>query len=342
MYTLAFDNHKKYAIAAMLDDKGKFVKNTRIAMNKESFTEYINDIEEPCQAVIEAGYTWGQVYDILTELGVDVTVAHPLKVKAIASAKIKTDELDARTLAELLYANLIPEVFVPSQDIRQQKNILRQRCWFVKLKTMIKNRIHHILNRNHIQSPFTDIFGKGGRKHLDTLELPGPDKELLLQDLSLLDFLSEQIKQTEKWIEESLLEDSLYKIILSIPGFGKTLAALTALEIADISRFSSPPKLASYCGIVPSTYASGGKVYHGHLLPTCNKWLRYALIEASWTAICCSPYFRGLYSRMKIKKGSNTAIIAVARRISEVLFYCLKEQRNYYEKPYVFHKNYAV
>jgi transposase len=108
MYTLAFDNHKKYALATALDKNGTYMNSAKLTMKKESFEQYIKGFDGPCQAVIEAGYSWGQVYDILTELGVDVKVAHPLRIKAIASAKIKTDEIDSRTLAELLYANLLP------------------------------------------------------------------------------------------------------------------------------------------------------------------------------------------------------------------------------------------
>jgi len=337
MYTLAFDNHKKYALATALDKNGTYMNSAKLTMKKESFEQYIKGFDGPCQAVIEAGYSWGQVYDILTELGVDVTVAHPLRIKAIASAKIKTDEIDSRTLAELLYANLIPEVYVPSTDIRQQKNILRQRCWLVKLRTMVKNRTHNILNRNHIETPFTDSFGKGGRKFIESVQLPDSEKELLTQDLSLLDYLTKEIKITEKWIGECLKDNPMYKIIMSAPGFGETFSGLTTLEITDIARFKTPGKLFSYAGLVPTTYASGGKVYHGALLPTCNKWLRYAFIEASWSAITKSDYFRSLYLRVKNRKGPNPAIVTVARRLCEVIFYCLKEQRNYYEKPYIYY-----
>jgi transposase len=335
MYTLGIDCHKKYSQVAVLDEQGKFIMNSRLVNTKEHFNNFLDNIGEPCHAVIEAGYIWGVMYDLLKDLGVETTVAHPLKVKAIASAKIKTDSIDARTLAELLHANLIPEVYVPSTDIRHQKDILRQRCWFVKLKTMLKNRIHQVVNRNHIEtSGFTDIFGVGGRKFLNLLELSYPDRDILRQDLACFDFISEQIRHTEGWIDESLKENKYRKIIKSIPGFGKMLSALVALEIADINRFNYPGKLSAYAGLVPSTYASGGKISHGNLLSCCNRWLRYAFVEASWIAIVNSPYFRGLYTRIKVKKGSKTAIVVVARRLSEVVYHCLKENRSYEERPY--------
>ena len=335
MLTFGIDTHKKFAQIAVLNDEGIFQMDTKLLNKKEAFQKFFNNFDEPCQAVIESGYSWGIIYDILTELGVDVKVAHALKVKAIASAKIKTDKIDARTLAQLLRANLIPEVHVPTASVRHQKNILRQRCWFVKIKTMAKNRIHQILDRNHVETPgFNDLFGMGGRRFLDSLTLSHPDQDILRQDLELLDFIIKQVKRTEKWIEESLKDNVYRKIIQTTPGFGKLLSALVALEIDDIHRFSYPGKLSAYAGLVPSTYASGGNVSHGRLMSNCNHWLRYAFVEAAWAAIRSSPYFRALFSRIKKRKGPNIAIAVIARRLSEVVYRCLWENRNYEERPY--------
>lgn len=335
MITLGIDCHKKYSQVAVLNAQGKFLMDAKLANTKEQFSQLLKELDEPCEAVIEAGYTWGTMYDLLSEMGVEVTVAHALKVKAIASAKIKTDKIDARVLAELLKAHLIPEVYVPSKDIRQQKDILRQRCWLLKFRTALKNRIHQLLARNHIENPgFSDLFGVGGKKFLRSLSLAGPDQALLHQDLELFDFINEQIKQTNRWVEESL-QDNRYRVIMqSVPGFGQILSALAAVEITDITRFCHPGKLASYSGLVPTTYASGGRTFHGDLLPQCNRWLRYAFVEAAWSAIVASPYFRAFYYRMKKNKGATTAIVAVARRLSEISYVCLKENRLYEERPY--------
>lgn len=335
MFTLGIDCHKKYSQVAVLNTNGQCKMEVKMPNNKESFTRLLNELEEPCQAVIEAGYSWGVMYDILTELGVDVTVAHALRVKAIASAKIKTDTIDARTLAELLRAGLIPEIYIANKDVRRQRNILRQRCWLVRIRTMIKNRIHSVLVRNHVEPPgFSDIFCVAGRKFLASLELPSPDDDILKQDLLFLEEVNEHIKQSEQWIERTLSDNHYRAVIQTIPGFGKILSALVSLEIDNINRFPYPAKLSAYAGLVPTTYASGGKTYHGSLLPNCNRWLRYAFIEASWTIITHSHYFRALYQRIKIRKGPQAAISATARRLSEVVYHCLKDNRAYEERPY--------
>lgn len=335
MYYLGIDVHKKFSQVAVLNNDGKLKMNNRLLNNREHFSKLLNELDEPCKAVIESGYCWGAMYDLLSDLGIDVSVAHALKVKAIASAKIKTDTIDANILAKLLSADLIPEIYIPSKDIRHQKDVLRQRCWLVKLKTMLKNRIHQIINRNHIETPgITDLFGSLGRKFIGSLQLPQPDHSLLHQNLNILDFINEQIKITEKWIDEYLKDNEYQKIIQSFPGFGKILSALAALEIADINRFSKPSKLSAYSGLTPTIYASGGKIYNGNLNPQCNHWLRYAFVEASWSAISCSVYFRSFYARLRKRKDASTAIINVARRLSEIVFWCLKEHRCYEERIY--------
>ena len=129
-------------------------------------------------------------------------------------------------------------------------------------------------------------------------------------------------------------KDHRVELLRTIPGFGPILAAVTALEIDTIDRFHSPVKLAAYMGLVPTTYASGGRTYHGRLLPMCNKWLRWALIEATWVAARCSPYCRAFYESRKRHKGVHTAAVALARRLCEIVWHVLKENRPYHERPF--------
>lgn len=126
-------------------------------------------------------------------------------------------------------------------------------------------------------------------------------------------------------------------ILESFPGVGSILGALIALEIDTIGRFHSPGKLAAYSGLVPSTYSSSGKTVHGRLIPS-NRHLKYAFIEAAWNAARVSPYFHDFYTRLKERKGSCKAIGAVARRLCEITYFCLKQNRAYEERPYRFRK----
>ena len=202
---------------------------------------------------------------------------------------------------------------------------------------MIKNRIHNIIDRHHLEVPEkTDLFGSHGRAWVNALVLSYPDCNLLRQDMKLLDDVQSQVRQTEKWIDETLKYNPYVPILLSLPGIGKILAALIALEIDTIDRFASLSKFSSYCGLVNSTYSSAEKTFHGGLIPTCNRHLRYAFIEAAWTSSRVSPYFSSFFRRLKAKVGTHDAIGACARKLCQITFFCLKQKRNYKEKPYRF------
>jgi transposase len=327
------DAHKKYSKVVLTDDRGTRLARVSLSNDLGCFQEFFNQTSEPVKAVVEAGRTWGVIYDLLESIGVEPVLANPLKTRAIAEVKIKTDTIDAKTLADLLRADLIPTVHVPSRKVRAQKNLLRQRFWLVELRTRVKNRTHHILDRNHVTLPAcSDLFGKSGRQLLEQIEITAPDNFLLKTHLELLDYIEKQIDNTEKWTKEALGNHPGITILRTIPGFGKILSALVALEIDDISRFSYADKLCAYAGLVPTTYASGGKVRHGNLLPSCNRWLRWAYVEAAWIAQRTSPYCHSYFERVKRRKGANSANTALARRLCEITWHCLMEKRSYEER----------
>ncbi len=176
MYYLGIDHHRRYSQIVAMNKNGEVRMNAKIANEKTAFAALKQHLGEPCEAVVEAGRNWGMMYDLLEELEIKTIVAHPLKTRAIADAKIKSDSIDARTPAHLLRANLIPEVHVPAKEVREQKNLVRHRLWLVKLQTMTKNRIHQLLDRNYVKrSKVKNIFGVAGRTFLKGLSLSGID-----------------------------------------------------------------------------------------------------------------------------------------------------------------------
>ncbi len=341
MNYVGIDCHKRYSVVTAVNEDGQIINSRRLDNTVVPFREFFSGLGGPSKAVVEASRTWGVMYDLLDEIEdvESVTLAHPQKVRAIAEAKIKTDKIDAHILAQLLRVDLIPGAYIPSKDTRAYKEMIRQRVFLVRMRTRLKNRIHVLLDRTHVPLPsVTDIFGKRGTDYLKKLQLNSLDGEILRENLELLEILNKLVKDAEKEIDRLIGSDPRVKLLRTIPGLGPILAAVIALEIDNIKRFPATPKLAAYAGLVPSTYASGGKVFHGRLLPMSNKWLRWAFVEAAWIAIRYSPYFKSFFESRKRHKGVHTAAVALARRLSDIVWHVLNEERPYQERPFKVNK----
>ena len=337
LYT-AIDFHKRYSVACTMDAMGSRVKEAHIENCEQAFAAYFQGLSDDSRVVIEACRNWSWLHDILEELeGVErVVLANPVKTRIIADAQIKTDRLDAAALCTLLRGQLVAEAHVPSRSTRAKKYFLRQRQFWVRTRTALRNRIHIILDRQHgLQRPeCSDIFGQKGLRWMHQLDLPHPDGALLAESLALHDMLAKQIRALEKQIAKEQASEPTAGLLRTLPGVGPVLSAIIATEIDGVERFHRSDKLCAYAGLVPSTYASGGNVYHGRLLRGCNRWLRWAFIEAAWAAIGCSGYFGGIYREHRARgKRASIAITAVARRMCQIAWSMLRENRNYSHTP---------
>lgn len=333
------DYHKRYSVASSQNAKGARLSEAKIDGNApEAFKTYFKALPGPHEVVIEACWNWPWLYDLLLTLPKvqSVIVAHPGKTRIIGEAQIKTDKIDARALCTLLRGNLVAKIHVPSTKTRERKHRLRQRLGWARLRTQVKNRVHALLARQRdlAQPQFSDQFGTKGFAWLKQLKLAEPDHSLLQQQLTLLETMNQQLKEMEKLIETEHADDVMAQRIQTIPGMGKILGAVAACEIEDITRFNRSEKLCAYAGLVPTTRASGGKIRHGRLLHACNHYLQWALIEAAWVAVGCNDYFGGFYRRHRARgKGANEAITITARRMCQIVWAMLHEQRDYKSAP---------
>jgi transposase len=224
------DYHKKYSHGTVMNEKGKILKQGRFSNHRESVGQFLDGYGgDDCLSVLEATRNWTVMHDILEELTSDVTLAHPLKVKAIAEAKIKTDKIDSTTLAHLLRCDLVPAAYVCSPQARIIKNLLRHRMFLVRVQTMVKNRIHVLLDRNpdvHAQRSASGLFTQIGIAELKHVELPKYERCILDSELSLLEHLQAQIKKADKILSGVGSKDKRVKYLMSIPGIGKAFAYL--------------------------------------------------------------------------------------------------------------------
>jgi transposase len=196
------------------------------------------------------------ICDKLEDADIPVVLADPLKTKAIASARIKSDSVDARILAHLLRADLIPESYVPSREMRETRSLVRHRLSIVKVRTMVKNKIHVIIDRNGLKHEFSDLFGKAGISWLKELKLSSLDRLMLDNYLAHIESLERQTKRMDEEITSRASQDEDMRLLLSLTGIDVYTALLIKSEIGDIRRFPNYKKLVSWAGLAPSLHQS--------------------------------------------------------------------------------------
>lgn len=335
MLCVGVDLHQHYFFATVMDEKGKVLSEDKVETLDRQIAEYFQPLtkDDKVEVAVEPISSWYYFYEIVEGLGCSVHLVNPLKVKAIASARIKTDKIDSNILAHLLRTNLLPEAYIPCRDIRDLKELLRTRASLVHLRTEVKNRIHAILHKTGIQHEYSDLFGKAGREFLRGLELRQPYQKALDKYLQVTDNLDEQIEQSDQEIQEKVKEDKQALLLMSVDGISYYSALLIISEIGDVKRFPSWRHLASYAGVVPSVYSSGGKTRTGKITRQGSKWLRWTIVQAAIRQARADSRLGEFYRRMKHKKGTRIAKVATARKLLEVIYSMLKSNQPYVAFP---------
>lgn len=328
MLYIGMDLHKNTSTFAVKDKDGNVIDNSKITTEPSAIKGYLRKYPN-ARLVLEPVSQWYYYGDLIQKLGLDVKIANPLKVKAIASARIKTDKIDANVLCDLLRANLLPEAYFANAEVRNWKEMVRFRASLIRLRTQVKNKIHSILFRNALRHPFTDLFGKAGRLWLDSLKLNEHFSFNLKRYLSLIDAFGDLIKSADEKIEKTVTNHPQAKLLTTIPGISYCSGLTIMAEIGDVNRFPSAKKLQGYAGLVPSTYSSGNRTAHGRITKQGSRWLRWTMVEIAQRQLICKkiPGFGWYYQRIKQRKGSGAAAVATARKLLAVVWRMLKDNR---------------
>jgi transposase len=329
LYT-GIDYHRSFSYLTTMNEKGEVITQKKLPSNGE-IVDFLKSFGQSMEVAIEATPSWYWLYDHLEDDGFEVKLSHPLKTKAIAYAKVKTDKVDSATLAHLLRSNLLPLSYVPEKSIRLNRELLRYRASLVKIQTGVKNKIHTILAKNNVSHGYSDLFGKEGMSFLHSVALPENYKIALEGYLTVLDVVREEIRAVSKKVQQLAEKDRDALLLMTIPGMGYYSALLTKSEIGDVQRFRSAKQLCAYAGLVPSTHASGNTCFHGHITKQGSRWLRWILIEAAIHAVKRPGVLRRFYFNVERKKGGQIAKVATARKLLEWIYHILRDGRTYQE-----------
>ena len=330
---VGLDVHKAFTYGVVEDDKGNVVFERKFKNDPHELDKFLVNIRRDSKIALESCSCWQYVYDYLQDAGYEqLTLAHPLGVRAIATSRKKTDKHDAKILADLLRTNLLPTAYAAPWDVRVNRQITRHRLSLVNLRKEVKHKIHAILLRHgiNVDDRYSDLFGKAGIEYLRSLDLPYCDRFELDQYLELVDEMTERIKVTQNRIQELAGDDPDARLLMSIPGISYYAALMIKAEIGDIRRFSSAAKLVSYAGLNPSVYQSGTVCRTGRISKQGSKNLRWILVQSANIAVMHDRTLKRFYLRLRRKKGHNRAIVATARKMLKYINTMLKHNIKYH------------
>lgn len=319
---VAFDVHKSYVLVAALDATLQVVLSPR-RVRLDDLPEWARQALRPTdRVVLEATSNAWTLYDLLAPLVSEVQVAHPLLVKLISTARVKTDTRDTLHLARLLAANLIPTVWVPPPAVRELRALVAHRERLVRQRTQAKNRVQSVLQSHNLVPPEHEA-------EWQQLPLAPLGRFCLQQDRLLVEQLGALIQQvdaelTRLSVEEPWASPMLY--LMQLPGLGIITSMTILAAIGEITRFPSPQKLVGYSGLGASVHASGQTFQTGAITKQGRRELRTALIESAWIAVRHHPYWQAQFERLAARKGAGKAIVAIARKLLVAIWHVLTKQ----------------
>jgi transposase len=329
MLHVGLDLSRRRVDVCLISAQGELIDQFRAPADRDGLyglTRRVAVYGEPVRGVVESMNGARFVHDELVRYGWEVLVADAQRVKGLALLACKTDRIDARVLAELSFRDLVPAIWLPTPELRREREISRYRLHLVKHRTTLKNRVHSTLICFGHQVPMADLFGVAGRKLLAGLDIPEPWRGHVDASLELIDELELRIARIEVALQRSGADHRYVPLLMTAPGFGWITSFTVACEIGDITRFSTPVKLTGYTGLCPRVSQSGDLDRRGSLSKHGPRYLRWGLMEAAIHA-ASHPLYKERYQNTKRRlgrqRGAKVAQIDLARKLTEAIWYML-------------------
>lgn len=330
---IAIDIHKHYVVVGGMNPQKTWVLRTR-RVRMSRFPEWAQKNLLPTDAVvIESTSNAWEIYDLTAPLVAKAVVANPLKVGEIAGAKVKTDRLDVERLLTLLIADIVPEVWVPPHHVRDLRSLISHRWRLHKQISMTKNRLQSFIHRFNLIPPKGKLFSEENLSWWQEQDFSPIVRIQIEQDLLILEHLTahkEAIHQELACLSnrKPWAEDMVF--LMQIPGLGVVLSMTVLSAIGDITRFQRAKNLVGYAGLGAGVHDSGKKHQDKGITKAGRKELRWAMVEAAWSAVGSSPYWKATYEDLKKRgKHSNEAIVAVARKMLVAVWHVLSKRVPY-------------
>jgi transposase len=330
MRHIGLDVHLSFCEVAIRED-GKTRSAGRIATDRAALELFAGSLSPTDEVAMEATGPAMEIARVISPHVARVVVANAQDVRAISHARVKSDRFDARTLAELLSAGMLEEVWIPDAETQALRRRVARRAALVRQRIRAKNEIHATLARCLLgRSPVSDLFGRRGRAWLDTQQLGEEEAETISGCLRQIDFLDAEVALIDRRLCEWTASSRDARRLMSIPGVGSGVAVTLMAAIGDISRFSSARQLVAYLGLDPKVRQSGDEpARHGRISKARKRSGALGAGRGGVGGTAPAGPLRAFGERVRARKGAQVAAVAVARKLACLAFQLLTKGEDY-------------
>ncbi len=339
---VGLDVHKRFVEYCILDAAGKKLSRGQTSCIRATLEGFATTALEPTdQVALEASTNTWSVAAILRPHVARVVVSNPLRTKAIAEAKVKTDKVDAHVLAQLLRCDYLPSVWQPDQVTEQLRRLTTQHATLMTERARVKNRIQSRIARLLLAPPCKVLWTKAGLAWLCELPLPIDERLSLDGDLRLLTSIEQELAAIDKLTATKAHQDVQLQLLMTLPGVNFVGAVGLLAALGDITRFKDGDHAAAYLGLTPSTHQSGNRCYHGHITKAGSNHARWLLTQGVQHMARHPGPLGVFFRRLAKRRNRNVAIVATARKLVTIAFLMLKHNEPYrYAKPELMRKKF--
>src|SRR5271170_8120332 len=330
MRIIGCDLHARQQTLAMLDTAtGEVVKMT-LTHEGNNVREFYSALPRPVRVGIEATGSMQWFVNLMEELGIECRVGNPAKIRAAEPRKQKHDRRDADLILTLLVENRFPAIWLPSKELQDLRALLRHRHQWVRMRTRVQNALQAIALANGMRRG-PSLWSRDGQHTIASLPLAPHTAHRRSELQAMYEKFESDIERLNKRVEEQAGQRPGARLLMTHPGVGPVTALATDVFLGDPKRFADGKTLASYVGIIPREYSSGGRQKFGGLSKQGNPLLRFLWGEAAAHAVRRDPDLQRFYRRKMVQKGLGKARMAVARKLGIRLWIMLRNEIDYNE-----------
>ena len=330
MILIGCDYHPSWQQVCWVDTETGETEECKLAHTPGEVEKFYRRFAAPARIGMESTGNCQWFVELVTGLGHEVWIGDAAKIRASEVRQQKHDRRDAALLLRLLVEGRFPRIWAPSSQQRDHRQLLIYRHKLVRIRAQVKNGLQHLALNRGVQKK-RRLWSEAGQKELLAIALPPWASRRREDLLQLLNTLNQQIALLDQAVTQAAQQNENARLLMTQPGVGPITSLAFVLTLGDVKRFPRGKQVASYLGLIPREYSSGGHQRLGSISKQGNRFMRMLVVEAAQTTVRCDPQFRQEYLHRCHSKPKGVAKVAAARKLAIRLYWMLRTQKRYPE-----------